>query len=154
QQAQQPAALYLDVNQPLEKRVEDLLSRMTLEEKIAVVHADSKFTSAALPRLGIPRRWLSDGPHAFRPDVAPVNWLPAGPTDEFASFMPAIIGLASSWNPELASAYGKVIGEEARQRGKQIMLGPGMNIMRTPLNGRNFEYPGEDPFLSSRMVVN
>ncbi|PWT90165.1 MAG: glycosyl hydrolase [Blastocatellia bacterium] len=152
--AQEQRALYLDVSQPLERRVEDLLSRMTLEEKLAVVHADSKFTSAAIPRLGLPRRWLSDGPHGVREDVGPDNWLPAGHTDDFASFMPALVGLAATWNSDLATAYGKVIGEEARQRGKQIMLGPGMNIMRTPLNGRNFEYPGEDPFLSSRMVVN
>jgi beta-glucosidase len=152
--AQETKALYLDVTQPLEKRVEDLLSRMTLEEKLALVHADSKFTSAAIPRLGLPRRWLSDGPHGVREDVGPDTWQPAGRTDDFASFMPALIGLAATWNTDLATAYGKVIGEEARQRGKQIMLGPGMNIMRTPLNGRNFEYPGEDPFLSSRMVVN
>ena len=154
QKAQVPPAPYLDVSQPLEKRVEDLLQRMTLEEKLALVHADSKFTTAAIPRLGLPRRWLSDGPHGVREDVGPDTWQPAGRTDDFASFMPALIGLAATWNTDLATAYGKVIGEEARQRGKQIMLGPGMNIMRTPLNGRNFEYPGEDPFLSSRMVVN
>ena len=119
---------------------------MTLEEKLSVVHADSKFTTAAIPRFGLPRRWLSDGPHGIREDVGPDTWLPAGRTDDFASFMPALVGLAATWNVDLATAYGKVIGEEARQRGKQIMLGPGMNIMRTPLNGRNFEYPGEDPF--------
>src|SRR5262245_17695044 len=151
--AQEQRALYMDVTQPIDARVEDLLSRMTLEEKLALVHADSKFTSAAVPRLGIPRRWLSDGPHGVREDVGPDTWKPAGRTDDFATFMPALIGLAATWNTDLASAYGKVIGEEARQRGKQIMLGPGMNIMRTPLNGRNFEYPGEDPFLTSRMVV-
>ena len=151
--AQEQRALYLDPNQPLDARVEDLLSRMTLEEKLALVHADSKFTTAAIPRLGIPRRWLSDGPHGVREDVGPDNWLPAGRTDDFASFMPALIGLAATWNPDLGKAYGEVIGQEARQRGKQIMLGPGMNIMRTPLNGRNFEYLGEDPFLTSRMVV-
>ncbi len=153
-QEQQSQPLYLDVAKPLEARVDDLLSRMTLEEKLAVVHADSKFTSAAIPRLGLPRRWLSDGPHGVREDVGPDNWQPAGRTDDFSSFMPALVGLAATWNVDLATAYGKVIGEEARQRGKQIMLGPGMNIMRTPLNGRNFEYPGEDPFLASRMVVN
>lgn len=151
--AQEQRALYLDPNQPLEARVEDLLSRLTLEEKLALVHADSKFTTAAIPRLGIPRRWLSDGPHGVREDVGPDNWQPAGRTDDFASFMPALIGLAATWNPDLGKAYGEVIGQEARQRGKQIMLGPGMNIMRTPLNGRNFEYLGEDPFLTSRMVV-
>jgi beta-glucosidase len=152
--AQEQRALYLDITKPIDTRVEDLLSRMTLEEKLSLVHADSKFTSAAITRLGLPRRWLSDGPHGVREDVGPDTWIPAGRTDDFASFMPALVGLAATWNSDLATAYGKVIGEEARQRGKQIMLGPGMNIMRTPLNGRNFEYPGEDPFLSSRMVVN
>src|SRR5262245_38258730 len=151
--AQEQGAMYFDVTKPIDARVEDLLSRMTVEEELALVHADSKFTSAAIPRLGIPRRWLSDGPHGVREDVGPDTWKPAGRTDDFATFMPALIGLAATWNTDLASAYGKVIGEEARQRGKQIMLGPGMNIMRTPLNGRNFEYPGEDPFLTSRMVV-
>ena len=152
--AQEQKAVYLDVTKPLDTRVEDLLARMNLEDKLAMVHADSKFTSAALPRLGLPRRWLSDGPHGVREDVGPDTWKPAGRTDDFASLMPALVGLAATWNTDLATAYGKVIGEEARQRGKHIMLGPGMNIMRTPLNGRNFEYPGEDPFLSSRMVVN
>ena len=152
--AQEQRALYLDPTQSVDARVEDLLSRLTLEEKLALVHADSKFTTAAIPRLGIPRRWLSDGPHGVREDVGPDTWLPAGRTDDFSSFMPALIGLAATWNQDLGKAYGEVIGQEARQRGKQIMLGPGMNIMRTPLNGRNFEYPGEDPFLSSRMVVN
>ena len=114
--AQDTKALYMDVTQPLEKRVEDLLSRMTLEEKLALVHADSKFTSAAIPRLGLPRRWLSDGPHGVREDVGPDTWQPAGRTDDFASFMPALIGLAATWNTDLATAYGKVIGEEARQR--------------------------------------
>jgi beta-glucosidase len=151
---QERRAIYLDISRPLDARVEDLLSRMTLEEKLALVHADSKFTTAAIPRFNLPRRWLSDGPHGVREDVGPDDWKPAGRTDDYASFMPALIGLAATWNVDLATAYGKVIGEEARQRGKQIMLGPGMNIMRTPLNGRNFEYPGEDPFLSSRMVVN
>ena len=152
--AQEKPVIYADITKPIDARVEDLLSRMTLEEKIALVHADSKFSSAPLPRFGLPTRWLSDGPHGVREDVGPHTWTPAHRTDDFATLMPALIGLAATWNTDLATAYGKVIGEEARQRGKQIMLGPGMNIMRTPLNGRNFEYPGEDPFLTSRMIVN
>lgn len=149
----QERPLYLDPMKPLEARVDDLISRLTLDEKLALVHADSKFTTAAIPRLGIPRRWLSDGPHGVREDVGPDNWQPAGRTDDFASWMPALIGLSSTFNPDLSRAYGDVIGEEALRRGKQIMLGPGVNIMRTPLNGRNFEYWGEDPFLTSRMAV-
>jgi beta-glucosidase len=152
QRAQEQPA-YLDQGKPLEVRVDDLLSRLTLEEKLALIHADSKFSTAAIPRLGIPRRWLSDGPHGVREDVGPDTWKPAGRTDDFASWMPALIGLSSTFNPELSRAYGDVIGEEALKRDKQIMLGPGVNIMRTPLNGRNFEYFGEDPFLTSRMAV-
>ncbi len=149
----QEKALYLDPGKPLEQRVDDLLSRLTLEEKLSLVHADSKFTTAAIPRLGIPRRWLSDGPHGVREDVGPDTWKPAGRTDDFASWMPALIGLSASFNPALSHAYGDVIGEEALKRDKQIMLGPGVNIMRTPLNGRNFEYFGEDPLLTSKMAV-
>jgi beta-glucosidase len=141
------------MTQPIEARVEDLLSRLSLEEKVALVHADSKFTTAAIPRLGIPKRWLSDGPHGVRQEVGPDTWKPAGRTDDFATAMPCGIALAATWNPDLAQAEGAVIGEEALARGKHIMLGPGVNIMRTPLCGRNFEYFGEDPFLASRIAV-
>jgi beta-glucosidase len=144
---------YLDASQPVETRVEDLLSRLTLDEKISVVHADSKFTTAAIPRLGIPRRWMSDGPHGVREDVGPDTWAAAGHTDDFSTAMPAGICLAATWNPDLGYSEGEAIGQEARKRGKDIMLGPGVNILRTPLCGRNFEYLGEDPFLASRMAV-
>ncbi len=144
---------FRDPNQPLESRVEDLLSRLTLEEKISFLHGDSKFTTAAIPRLGIARRWLSDGPHGVREDIGPDTWKPAGRTDDFASAMPAGICLASTWNPELAHATGEAIGQEARARGKDIMLGPGVNILRTPLCGRNFEYMGEDPLLAGQMAA-
>ena len=146
-------AVYRDPTQPVERRVEDLLSRLTLEEKIALLHGDSKFTTAAIPRLGIPRRWMSDGPHGVREDVGPDTWEPAGRTDDFSTYMPTLIGVAATWSPESAQAMGKVIGEEARKRGKDIMLGPGINIQRTPLNGRTFEYMGEDPYLTSRLAV-
>lgn len=151
---QSPAGdIYQDASQPLEARVEDLLARLTLAEKISLIHADSKFTTAAIPRLGIPRRWLSDGPHGVREDIGPDTWQPSGHTDDFSTAMPCGICLAATWNPELGFNDGKVIGQEARARGKDIMLGPGVNILRTPLCGRNFEYLGEDPFLTSRMAV-
>ena len=149
----QERSLYLDVAQPVEARVQDLLSRMTLDEKIALVHGDSKFTTPAIPRLGIPLRWMSDGPHGVREDVNANNWFPAGRTDDFATCLPVGVALAATWNPEAAQDYGDVIGEEALKRGKNIMLGPGVNLMRTPLNGRNAEYLGEDPWLASRMAV-
>ncbi len=146
-------SIYLDPTQPVEARVDDLMSRLTLEEKISLIHADSKFTTAAIPRLGIPRRWLSDGPHGVREDVGPDTWAPAGHTDDFSTAMPAGICLAATWNPDLGFSEGQAIGQEARKRGKDIMLGPGVNILRTPLCGRNFEYLGEDPWLTSRMAV-
>ena len=151
--ADAPRPLYLDPGQPLEARVSDLLGRLTLEEKISLLHGDSKFTTAAIPRLGLPRRWLSDGPHGVREDIGPDTWQPSGHTDDFSTAMPCGLALAATWNPELAHAEGTVIGEEARARGKHIMLGPAINIMRTPLCGRNFEYLGEDPFLTGRMAV-
>jgi beta-glucosidase len=145
--------LYLNSSQPIETRVEDLLSRLTLEEKNSLIHADSTFTTAAIPRLGIPLRWMDDGPNGVREDIAPDSWRPAGRTDDFSTAMPVGICLAATWNPDLGYSEGEAIGQEARERGKDIMLGPGVNILRTPLGGRNFEYLGEDPFLASRMVV-
>lgn len=146
-------AVYLDESQPIEKRVEDALSRMTLEEKVAILHAQSKFSSAGVPRLGIPEVWCTDGPHGIRPEVLWDEWDQAGWTNDSCTAFPALTCLAATWNSEMSALYGKSIGEEARYREKDILLGPGVNIYRTPLNGRNFEYMGEDPYLSSRMVV-
>ena len=146
-------AVSLDESQPIEKRVEDALSRMTLEEKVAILHAQSKFSSAGVPRLGIPEVWCTDGPHGIRPEVLWDEWDQAGWTNDSCTAFPALTCLAATWNPEMSALYGKSIGEEARYREKDILLGPGVNIYRTPLNGRNFEYMGEDPYLSLRMVV-
>ena len=142
---------YLDAGLSIETRVEDLLARMTFEEKLSILHGDSKFTTAAIPRLGIPRRRLSDGPHGVREDIGPDTWENSGHTDDFATALPAAICLAATWNAELGFSAGELIGQEARARGKDIMLGPGVNILRTPLCGRNFEYFGEDPLLSGVM---
>ena len=150
--AQRPA-VYLDETKPIEERVEDALGRMTLEEKIAVIHAQSKFSSPGVARLGIPDFWTDDGPHGVRPDVLWDEWEQAGQTNDSCVAFPALTCLASTWNPGLSFAYGKALGEEARYRRKDMILGPGVNIMRTPLCGRNFEYMGEDPYLTSRMVV-
>ena len=150
-QAQQP--VYLDPARPVEERVEDALRRMTLDEKIAVIHAQSKFSSPGVKRLGFPDFWTSDGPHGVRPDVLWDEWEQAGQTNDSCVAFPALTCLAASWNPSLSLLYGKSLGEEALYRGKDMILGPGMNIYRTPLNGRNFEYMGEDPYLASRMVV-
>ena len=144
---------YLDDSQPIEVRVEDALSRMTLEEKVKIIHAQSKFSSAGVPRLGIPELWTTDGPHGIRPEVLWDEWDQAGWTNDSCVAFPALTCLAATWNEDMSALYGKVIGEEARFREKDVLLGPGVNIYRTPLNGRNFEYMGEDPFLASKMVV-
>ncbi|MDP4240324.1 MAG: glycoside hydrolase family 3 C-terminal domain-containing protein [Bacteroidota bacterium] len=149
--AQKP--IYLDVNQPIEKRIENALSLMTLEEKVAMCHAQSKFCSKGVPRLGIPEVWMTDGPHGIREEVFWDEWSGAKWTNDSCTAFPALTCLAASFNPEVSHLYGKSIGEEARYRNKSVLLGPGVNIYRTPLNGRNFEYMGEDPYLSSRMVV-
>ena len=145
--------VYLDETRTIDERVEDALSRMTTEEKVAMLHAQSKFSSAGVPRLGIPEFWTTDGPHGIRPEVLWDKWVQAGWTNDSCVAFPALTCLAATWNPDMALLYGKNIGEEARYRKKDILLGPGVNIYRTPLNGRNFEYMGEDPYLASKMVV-
>ena len=145
--------VYMDSGQPVEKRVEDALARMTLEEKVSVLHAQSRFSSAGVPRLGIPEIWCTDGPHGIRAEVLWDNWKQAGWTNDSCTAFPALTALAATWNPELSHLYGVSIGEEARYRRKNVLLGPGCNIYRTPLCGRNFEYMGEDPYLASTMVV-
>ena len=151
--AQQNIPVYLDASRSIEERVEDALSRMTVEEKVAITHAQSKFSSAGVPRLGSPENWASDGPHGIRAEVMWDEWYGATWTNDSCIAFPALTCLAASWNPEVSYLYGKSIGEEARYRNKNILLGPGVNIYRTPLNGRNFEYMGEDPYLASVMVV-
>ena len=145
--------VYLDESKPVEQRIDDALSRMTLDEKIAVIHAQSKFCSPGVKRLGFPDFWTDDGPHGVRPDVLWDEWEQAGQTNDSCVAFPALTCLAATWNPQMARLYGESLGEEALYRGKGMILGPGVNIYRTPLGGRNFEYMGEDPWLASRMVV-
>ena len=145
--------VYLDESKPIEQRIDDALSRMTLDEKIAVIHAQSKFSAPGVKRLGFPDLWTDDGPHGVRPDVLWDEWVQAGQTNDSCVAFPALTCLAATWNPRMARLYGESLGEEALYRNKSVMLGPGVNIYRTPLGGRNFEYMGEDPWLASRMVV-
>ena len=149
----QSLPVYLDDSKPIEDRIEDALSRITVEEKVALIHAQSKFSSPGVARLGIPEFWMTDGPHGIRPEVLWDEWNQAGWTNDSCVAFPALTCLAATWNPEAALLYGQSIGEEARYRNKTVLLGPGVNIYRTPLNGRNFEYMGEDPYLASQMVV-
>lgn len=151
--AQEVLPAYLDESFPTEERIENALSLMTLEEKIAICHAQSKFSAPGCPRLGIPELWMSDGPHGVRVEFKWDSWEHAGWTNDSCTAFPALTCLAATFNTELSYRYGNALGEGARFRKKDMILGPGVNIYRTPLSGRNFEYMGEDPYLSSTMVV-
>lgn len=144
---------YRSGNGNLEAAVEEVLQQMTLEEKVRLSYAQSKFSSPGVPRLGIPELWTSDGPHGVRPEINWNDWSHAKWNNDFATAFPALTCLAATWNPEMALLFGVNVGEEARYRKKSVLLGPGVNLYRTPLNGRNFEYMGEDPYLASQMVV-
>lgn len=144
---------YLDDQLPIEERVKDALSRMTLEEKTRLSYADGRFSTPGCARLGIPGLMYSDGPHGVRAEICWNSWDYAGWTNDSCTAFPALTCLASTWNTSLSKAYGVAIGEEALYRNKSVLLGPGVNIYRTPLNGRNFEYLGEDPYLAARMCV-
>lgn len=149
----QQKPVYLDENAPIEQRVQDALSRMTLREKIRMSYAQSKFSSPGVPRLGIPELWTSDGPHGVRMEINWNDWNHANWTNDSITAFPALTCLAASFDPELAQNYGRAAGEEALFRKKSVLLGPGVNLYRTPLNGRNFEYMGEDPYLASQISV-
>lgn len=137
----------------IEEKIDSILPLLTMEEKVALCHAQSKFSTSGVERLGIPELWMSDGPHGVRAEIKWDSWDYAGWTNDSITAFPALTCLAASFNPGLAGEYGQSVGEEARYRKKDVLLGPGVNIYRTPLNGRNFEYMGEDPFLSSQMVA-
>ena len=145
QTSQTDAAIY--------KKINEQIKQMTLEEKVGMIHASSSFTSGGVKRLNIPELTMSDGPHGVRIEQGR-HW-DAGNVhvNDSGTYLPTGVCLASTWNPKLGYAYGSVLGSEANARGKDVILGPGINIIRTPLNGRNFEYQSEDPFLVSKMVV-
>lgn len=151
--AQQKNPIYLDATKPIEQRVENALSLMTTQEKVALCHAQSKFSSKGVARLGIPEVWMDDGPMGIREEVYWDEWNGAHWTNDSCTAFPALTCLAATFNSKMAYLFGKSIGEEARYRNKTMLLGPGVNIYRTPLGGRNFEFMGEDPFLASQMVV-
>lgn len=136
----------------VEDKISSLISKMTIEEKVGMIHANSSFTSAGVPRLGIPELVTSDGPHGVRVEHGR-GWGDLKNVNDSGTYLPVGVALASTWNPALGYAFGDVLGSEAKYRGKNVILGPGINIMRSPLNGRNFEYQSEDPFLVSKMVV-
>lgn len=147
------AQVYLDPNAPIEDRVKDALSRMTLHEKVMLCHAQSKFTSPGVPRLGIRQLNMSDGPHGVREEIEWNTWSAAKWTNDSIVAFPSLTCLAATWNRQLSHDFGHAVSEEFAFRNKDIMLGPGTTIARMPLNGRSFEYMGEDPYLAGEMAV-
>ena len=147
------AQTYLNPDAPIEERVADALSRMTTHEKVQLLHAQSKFTSAGVPRLGIRQLNMDDGPHGVRAELEWNSWKSAGWTNDSIVAFPSLTCLAATWNRSLSSLYGHALSEEFAFRGKDIILGPGCTIARTPLCGRNFEYTGEDPYLAGEIVT-
>lgn len=139
-------------NATTEAKINRLLQKMTLEEKVGMIHANSSFTSAGVKRLNIPELVMSDGPHGVRLEHGR-GWGAVPGVNDSGTYLPTGNTLAATWNPQLGYAFGSVLGSEAKERGKDVILGPGINIMRSPLNGRNFEYLSEDPYLVSQMVV-
>lgn len=149
----QEVPVYQDISKPVEVRVEDALSRMTLREKVSLVHADRSYGAAGVPRLGIPENNLTDGPSGMRPEMVWQTWIHAGLASDSCTAYPALVCLAATWSLEMGELFGGSYSEEAAYRNKNMILGPGVNIFRTPMNGRNFEYMGEDPYLASKMAV-
>ncbi len=135
-----------------EQTIEKLLQRMTLQEKVQMIHANSSFATAGIPRLGIPPLIMSDGPHGVRVEHGN-DWIVDKNVNDSGTYLPTGNTLAATWNKSLGYSFGTVLGKEAKYRGKDVILGPGINIIRTPLNGRNFEYLSEDPLLISKMVT-
>lgn len=137
----------------IDHQIEKLINQMTLQEKIGMIYSNSKFSTAGVPRLNIPEWHMADGPHGIREEISRDSWDPLGWTNDSSSYFPTGTALAATWNPDLAYLEGQALGEEARWRGKDVLFGPAINIHRTPLCGRNFEYMSEDPLLISAMCV-
>ena len=135
------------------QKIWDLIREMTLEEKIGMIHGQGIFHTKGVERLGIPPLWMSDGPMGVRKELQDDNWAPKGTTDDYVSYLPSNTAIACTWNRKRAADMGCVLGQEARGRGKDVILAPGINLIRSPLCGRNFEYMSEDPHLISEMAV-
>ncbi|MEO8534770.1 MAG: glycoside hydrolase family 3 C-terminal domain-containing protein [Flavobacterium sp.] len=133
--------------------IDKLIAQMTIEEKIGMLHGNSMFSNGGVKRLGIPELKMADGPLGVREEISRDNWAPAGLTNDFATYYPAGGGLAATWNTEMAHTFGASLGEELRARDKDMLLSPAINIVRTPLGGRTYEYMSEDPFLNKKIAV-
>ncbi|MBK0369413.1 glycoside hydrolase family 3 C-terminal domain-containing protein [Flavobacterium agrisoli] len=142
-----------EISTKYDAKIDKLISQMTLEEKIGMLHGNSMFANAGVPRLGIPELKMADGPLGVREEISRDNWAPAGLTNDFATYYPAAGALAATWNQEMAYTFGNSVGQEMRARDKDMLLSPAINIVRTPLGGRTYEYMTEDPFLNKKMTV-
>ncbi|HMB99653.1 MAG TPA: glycoside hydrolase family 3 C-terminal domain-containing protein, partial [Flavobacteriaceae bacterium] len=136
-----------------DKKIDSLIALMTLEEKVGMLHGNTMFANAGIERLGIPELKMADGPLGIREEISLNSWAPAGWDNDFATYYPAGGGLSATWNPELAYLFGNSVGEEARARDKDMLLSPAINIIRTPLGGRTYEYFSEDPYLNKKITV-
>lgn len=137
----------------IKEKIEKLISQLTLQEKVDLIHGNGLFATKGVERLGIPPFITSDGPRGVRKDFGNDSWKEVGLSYDYVSYLPCNTALAATWNRALAHSTGKLLGKEARGRGKDMILAPGINIMRSPLCGRSFEYMGEDPYLVSELVV-
>ena len=136
-----------------DRKIDGIIGQMTLEEKVNMLHAKHMFVSAGVERLGIADMIYADGPFGIREEMQPDGWAGLGWETDKATFFPTGSALAATWSPELAYAYGTGMAREARFRGKDMILGPAINIQRIPTGGRTYEYLSEDPFLSARLAV-
>ncbi len=136
-----------------ETEIDNIIKSMTLEEKINMLHGKNMFSSAGVPRLGIADVEYADGPFGIREEMEPHSWNSANLTTDSATFFPTGSALAATWSTEWAYAYGRGMSREARLRGKDMILGPAINIQRIPTGGRTYEYLSEDPILSGMLAV-
>lgn len=136
-----------------DQQIDSLVNQMTLEEKVGMLHGTSMFTTAGVARLGVPELKMADGPLGVREEISRDSWAPVGADDDFATYYPAGAGLSATWNPEMAYLFGSSVGAETRARGKDVLLSPAINIIRTPLGGRTYEYFTEDPYLNTKLTV-
>lgn len=139
--------------QNMEMKIDELVKQLTLDEKIGMIHGDGLFRTKGVERLGIPPLHMSDGPMGVRNEFENGEWKVIGLTDDYVTYLPSNSALAATWNKEIAYESGKMLGTEARGRNKDVILAPGINIKRSPLCGRNFEYMSEDPYLTGEMAV-
>ena len=142
-----------ELGSEFDSEINKLVAQMTLEEKIGMLHGTSMFSTGGVERLGIPELKMADGPLGVREEISRDNWSPAGRTDDFATYYPAGGGLAATWNGDMAYTFGNSLGQEMRARDKDMLLSPAINIVRSPLGGRTYEYMSEDPFLNKKIAV-